>query len=391
MDFQPARSQFDHVASSTVWLRARALQTVALPRFCRGRADRHCRRASRCARESPALDRGARAEGEERRPPLRRRPRALRHRLARRGRTRHGRRQVRAQPRRDREARGRPHRAAGDERRLGRPQTRLAPGKHDLTWTPDLATPVGSYVMRLTIDRQGAGRRCSAAGARPRSPGSRQRSSACSASRQRSSGARTVPGEPMELRILADAPALTLQFLHCGAEYESTERNDEMKGAPMGEPVQLDWTGKRSGPVTITVQTGDWPTGPLRRPAHDRRRTDRLRAVRPAPDDPGPAPAARRPADEHLAGLQLLRRRRRRLGRHVVRRWQPTRRARPALPRPRRAAALQGATTSAPELAAVDGEDARHGRPTTISRPSRRGTSCARSTTSSSSRGTAST
>ncbi len=29
----------------------------------------------------------------------------------------------------------------------------------------------------------------------------------------------------------------------------------------MGDPVQLDWTGKRSGPVTITVQAGDWPTG----------------------------------------------------------------------------------------------------------------------------------
>ena len=65
----------------------------------------------------------------------------------------------------------------------------------------------------------------------------------------------------MELRILADAPALTLQFLRCGAEAESTDRNDEMKGAPMGDAGRLDWSGKRSGPVTITVQTGDWPTG----------------------------------------------------------------------------------------------------------------------------------
>ena len=70
-----------------------------------------------------------------------------------------------------------------------------------------------------------------------------------------------LPGEPMELRVLADAGALTLQFLHCGAEYTNSERNDEMVGVPKGDPVPIDWTGKRSAPATITVQTGAWPTG----------------------------------------------------------------------------------------------------------------------------------
>ena len=61
---------------------------------------------------------------------------------------------------------------------------------------------------------------------------------------------------------MADAPSLTLQFLHCGAETQrASDRNDEMVGAPKGDPVPIDWTGKRSGPATITVQTGAWPTG----------------------------------------------------------------------------------------------------------------------------------
>ena len=71
-----------------------------------------------------------------------------------------------------------------------------------------------------------------------------------------------IPGEPMEL--CASSPmrrSLNLQFLHCGAEYTSSERNDEMSGVPKGDPVPLDWTGKRSAPATITVQTGGWPTG----------------------------------------------------------------------------------------------------------------------------------
>ena len=62
---------------------------------------------------------------------------------------------------------------------------------------------------------------------------------------------------------MADAPSLTLQFLHCGAENpnEGSDRNDEMLGALKGDPVPMDWTGKRSAPSTITVQTGAWPTG----------------------------------------------------------------------------------------------------------------------------------
>jgi hypothetical protein len=137
----------------------------------------------------------------------------------------------------------------------------LPQGEHELTWTPATETPVGSYVMRLTID--GASGRQNVLGGRRPASVARQQAAVVRVLGVEAAFLRRsyVPGEPMELRVLADAPALTLQFLHCGAEAESTDRSDELKGVPMGAPVELDWNGKRSGPVTIAVQTGDWPTG----------------------------------------------------------------------------------------------------------------------------------
>ncbi len=122
-------------------------------------------------------------------------------------------------------------------------------------------TPVGSYVMRLTID--GPGSRQTVLGGRRPASVARQQAAVVRVLGVEAAFLRRsyVAGEPMELRILADAPTLTLQFLHCGAETEGTDRNDELKGAPMGEPVALDWSGKRSAPVTITIRSGEWPTG----------------------------------------------------------------------------------------------------------------------------------
>ena len=140
-------------------------------------------------------------------------------------------------------------------------QKRLPPGPHSLTWTPDIATPVGSYVMRLTIARKGAGTTV-LGGKRPPSIAKQQapvvRVLGVEAAFLRRS---YLPGEPMELRILADAGALTLQFLHCGAEYDEQRAQRRDGRRPKGDPVPIDWTGKRSAPATITVQTGAWPTG----------------------------------------------------------------------------------------------------------------------------------
>lgn len=138
---------------------------------------------------------------------------------------------------------------------------RLGRGEHSITWAPDAGTPVGSYVMRLAVTER-SGRKTVLGGRRPPSIAQQKapvvRVLGVEAAFLRRS---YVPGEPMELRIMADAPALTLQFLRCGAESAGSERNDELSGAPKGDPVPIDWTGKRSGPVTITVQAGGWPPG----------------------------------------------------------------------------------------------------------------------------------
>ena len=137
----------------------------------------------------------------------------------------------------------------------------LRAGAHELTWTPDTSTPVGSYVMRLTID--GAGSRHAVLGGRRPASVARQQAAVVRVLGVEAAFDRRsyTAGEAMALTVFADAPTLTLQFLRSGAEAESTDRMDEIKGTPMGDPVPLDWSGKRSAPVAITVQTGDWPTG----------------------------------------------------------------------------------------------------------------------------------
>lgn len=144
---------------------------------------------------------------------------------------------------------------------IWRSTERLRPGQHALNWTPEPDTPVGSYVMRLTIDRPGGAR--TVLGARRPTSIERQQAAVVRVLGIEAAFLRRsyVPGEPMELSIMADAPALSLQFLHSGAEDIGTDRNDVINGEPLGAPANLDWSGKRSGPVTVPVQAGDWPTG----------------------------------------------------------------------------------------------------------------------------------
>jgi hypothetical protein len=136
----------------------------------------------------------------------------------------------------------------------------LGRGPHTLRWQPAADIPVGSYVMRLTVE-DGAGRRVYG-GRRPASP---ERASApvvrvlgLEAAFSRRS---YLPTERMALRVLADAPSFLLTFLRVGYGPDPSLRGDEMVGIEMGAPVAVDWTGKRSAPRTIVVQTGDWPSG----------------------------------------------------------------------------------------------------------------------------------
>jgi hypothetical protein len=133
-------------------------------------------------------------------------------------------------------------------------------GSHALSWRPAADTPVGSYVMRLTVEANG-GRRVYGA----RRPPTPARAFAPvvrvlgveAAFTQRS----YLPEERMALRIQADAPSFTLTFLRVGHGPDPRQRSDEMTGLPMADPVTIDWTGKRSTRRTIVVQSGDWPSG----------------------------------------------------------------------------------------------------------------------------------
>ena len=106
---------------------------------------------------------------------------------------------------------------------------------------------------------------------------------------------------------MADASSLTLQFLHCGAENpnEGGDRNDEMVGALKGDPVPIDWTGKRSGPRDDHRADGRVAHRAVYRAPDRGRRAGRLRAVRPTRRGAGARAATRRAPHEHVAGLNM--------------------------------------------------------------------------------------
>ena len=139
-------------------------------------------------------------------------------------------------------------------------EAELRAGEHALSWTPESTVPGGSYVMRLTVE--GDGTRRVYGGRRPPAPERAQapvvRVLGIEAAFDRRSYA---PGEPMRLTVFADVPRFTLQFLRCGFEAEATLRNDELGGLLLGEPVAIDWTGKRSAPATMTIESGAWQSG----------------------------------------------------------------------------------------------------------------------------------
>ena len=105
---------------------------------------------------------------------------------------------------------------------------------------------------------------------------------------------------------------------------------------------------------TIAIEIGDWPSGlyfaRLTAPGRVGFAPFVVRAAAARR-----APRRGRPPDPHLAGLQLPRRRRRRARRHLVRdAGPPAVPARPAVPEPRRPAALPQVRPALPALAAPD-------------------------------------
>ncbi|NUT55684.1 MAG: hypothetical protein HOQ03_06845, partial [Thermoleophilia bacterium] len=140
-------------------------------------------------------------------------------------------------------------------------EQQLPAGRNRIWWKPDPKLPVGSYVMRLTVEDD-AGNRKTYGGRRPATPSRSTtpviRVLGVEAAFEKRSYA---PGEPVQLTITADCERLTLQFLACGTESEYTDRTDEMRGHPIGPPLSFGWKRKRSAPYTVTLTAPSWPSG----------------------------------------------------------------------------------------------------------------------------------
>jgi N,N-dimethylformamidase beta subunit-like, C-terminal len=140
-------------------------------------------------------------------------------------------------------------------------EKQLPPGEHSLRWQPLPGTPVGSYVMRLTVE-SAQGRRKVYGGKRPSRPELASapvvRVLGVEASFDRRS---YMPGETAKLTIAADAASLSIQVLACGTEDGYTDRADEMRGLPVGDPITIDWRSSRLAPRVVPFPVGQLASG----------------------------------------------------------------------------------------------------------------------------------
>jgi len=140
-------------------------------------------------------------------------------------------------------------------------ERRLTAGLHRMWWRPKPDLAVGTYVLRLTVDDgrglvRTYGRRRPSRPDRGTAPVVRVLGVAAAFDRRS-----YAPLEPARLTVRADAAQLTVQFLACGTEPEYTDRTDEMRGNPIGEPLTFDWSRNRARPGTIELRPGAWQSG----------------------------------------------------------------------------------------------------------------------------------
>ena len=138
----------------------------------------------------------------------------------------------------------------------------LRAGPHAFVWSP--TTPLNPRTHITLLDAVDAAGNVSSYGppnARvsryPRTPVIRVQGIDASFARQS-----YAPGELANLRIAADAPALTLKILHSGPERVVTYADNQMAGVDVGyAPVNLMWSVHRDAPAGVIVRIGDWPSG----------------------------------------------------------------------------------------------------------------------------------
>ena len=72
-----------------------------------------------------------------------------------------------------------------------------------------------------------------------------------------------LPGAPVTLVVRTDARKLTVQMLRSGPETVPTYANNEIKGIPVGDPLDGRLAGKHANapaPISLTIGS-DWPSG----------------------------------------------------------------------------------------------------------------------------------
>ena len=123
-----------------------------------------------------------------------------------------------------------------------------------------------------------------------------------------------APGETASLTLWAHAPRVTVRSIRVGPEKKRAPRDDVLLGVPAGPGADRRLAQGRLHSASRRARAGS--TSPGSRPP-----TGALgvRRLRPAAAPPRLEPRRDHRADEHLAGLQLPRRRRERHRRHLVR------------------------------------------------------------------------
>jgi hypothetical protein len=66
------------------------------------------------------------------------------------------------------------------------------------------------------------------------------------------------PGDSARLVVTDTAPDVVARFFHAGTEDIATIPNDVILGSPVGDSIAL---GTVTGPLTVTLSIGDWPSG----------------------------------------------------------------------------------------------------------------------------------
>ena len=165
-------------------------------------------------------------------------------------------------------------------------QATLGPGVHEIAWHPARDTPVGSYVMRLTLSKDG--RRSIYGGKRPHTP---ERATAPVVHLLGVEAAFTrrsyLPTEPMDLRVRTDAPSLHADVppRRTRPVPEPAERRPHR--SPDGRPGRRRLEGEALGRQGDPRAVRHVAERPLHGEARDPRRPCRLRAVHPPLADAG--------------------------------------------------------------------------------------------------------